>query len=546
MEQYRVQKIARFTRKLPALLAAFLFFLAVRPVSAEEQPQYGDAFIEASIGDARTLVPIMASDTASSGICSMLFNGLVKYDKDLNLVGDLAESWEILEDGLVIVFHLRKNVLWHDGVRFSSRDVVFTYRKLIDPAVRTPYGGDFERVKSLEALDDYTVKVTYKEPFAPALSSWGMYIMPEHVLGREDLNTTKYGRDPVGLGAYRFKRWNTQDKIELVSFPLYFEKRPYLDRFISRVIPDEATIFLELQVRGADSSGLTPLQFSRQTDTPFFQRYYRKYRLPGFTYTYLGYNLGNPLFSDKRVRQALNMAVDKQEIIDMVLMGFGDICTGPYVKQSWAYNDAVVPVGFNPEKAVKILNEAGWRDTNRDGVLDKQGRMFEFTVITNQGNDERLKTCQVIQRRLGEIGVRVKIKVIEWSVLLSQFMDKRNFEAICLGWTVPREPDNFDIWHSSKTKEGEFNFAGYRNDEVDRLLVEARRTFDQDSRAALYKRIHAILYEDQPYMFLYVPESLSILNSRFRGVAPAPAGLSYNFIDWWVPKGEQRYRISER
>lgn len=571
MEQTALTQVSKALRKLPVLLAAFLFIVpgaayssspAQLPTQEEvsgcfrKQPstqeevlgcfrKQGDAFVDASIGDARTLVPIMASDTASSGICSMLFNGLVRYDKELNLVGDLAERWDVLEEGTVIVFHLRKDVVWHDGVAFTARDVEFTYKKLVDPQVRTPYGGDFERVKSLEVIDPYTVKVTYKEPFAPALASWGMYIMPRHLLENEDLNTTAFARRPVGLGAYMFRRWVTQEKIELAANGAYFEHRPYIDRYIYRVIPDEATIFLELQVQGVDSCGLTPLQFKRQTDTLFFRSHYRKYRLPGFTYTYLGYNLDNPLFSDKRVRKALNMAVDKQELIAMVLMGFGDVATGPYVKQSWAYDPGVRPDVFDPAAARGLLREAGWQVPPSGGWLEKQGRRFEFTVITNQGNEERLKACQIIQRRLAEIGVRMKIKVVEWSVLLSRYIDKRDFEAICLGWTVPREPDNFDIFHSSKTREGEFNFVGYKNEEVDRLLVEARAEFDQDKRAGLYRKIHRILYDDQPYMFLYVPESLVAVNSRFNGVAPAPAGITYNFIDWWVARQDQRYHITQ-
>ena len=505
----------------------------------------GDAFVDASIGDARTLVPILASDSASSGICGMIFNGLVKYDKDLTIVGDLAERWEILEGGTVIVFHLRKDCRWQDGVPFTARDVEFTYRKLIDPQVRTPYSGDFERVRSFVLIDDYTVKVTYKDPFAPALASWGMSIMPEHLLKGQDLNSTRFSRSPVGSGPYRFKIWKTLEKIELVSNRDYFEKRPFIDRYIYRIIPDDATIFLELQVQGVDSSGLTPLQFSRQTDSPFFKKYYRKFTLPGFSYTYMGYNLSNPMFSDRRVRQALNMAVDKKEIISLVLLGLGTVSTGPFAPQSWAFDPQVKSPEYDPKGAVELLREAGWSDTNHDGFLDRNGHVFEFTIITNQGNEERLKACQIIQRRLGEIGIRVKIKVVEWSVFLSRYLDKRNFEAIVLGWSIPREPDNFDIWHSSKTKEGEFNFVGYKNEEVDSLLVEARRIFDQEKRAELYHRIQRLIYEDQPYMFLYVPENLVCLHNRFRGIVPAPAGISYNFIDWWVPKAEQKYRISE-
>jgi peptide/nickel transport system substrate-binding protein len=202
----------------------------------------------------------------------------------------------------------------------------------------------------------------------------------------------------------------------------------------------------------------------------------------------------------------------------------------------------VKPIVYDPAKAEMLLKEAGWQDTNHDGFLDKDTRKFEFTIITNQGNEERIKVAQIIQRRLKDIGIDVKIKVVEWSVFLTECIDKRKFEAVILGWSLPREPDCYDIWHSSKTKEGEFNFIGYKNVEVDRLLIQARMTFDQEKRKTYYHRIHEILYEEQPYMFLYVPDSLSVLHTRFQGIEPAPIGIGYNFIDWWVPKTEQKYK----
>lgn len=526
--------------RLPVILVA-LFFL---PLAVVWPQDYGDALVGSSVSDARTLVPILASDSVSSEVCGYLFNGLVKFDKDLNLTGDLASGWEISHDGLTITFFLRRGVRWHDGAPFTAADVAFTYRSLIDPAVRTPYGGDFERVRDLEVVDEYTVKVTYKEPFAPALSSWGMAIMPEHILAGKDLSSPLFARNPVGTGPYKLKKWRSQEKIELSSNRDYFEKRPFIDRIITRIIPDEATTFLELLTEGLDSAGLTPLQYLRQTDTPFFKRVYEKYRLPGFIYVYLGYNLKNPLFSDVRVRRALNLAVDKNEIIAMVNLGQGTVATGPFVPQSWAYDPAVKPAGFDRNGALALLREAGWSDSDSDGVLDKDGRNFEFTILTNQGNEERLKSAQIIQRRLKDIGIKVSIKVAEWSVFLTQHIDKRDFDAVILGWTAPREPDNFDVWHSSKTKEGEFNFVGYNNPEVDDALVAARRTFDQKERQKYYHHIHELLYRDQPYMFLYVPDSLSVLHKRFRGVKPAAAGIGYNLIEWWVPRQEQKYRLS--
>lgn len=527
--------------KIPLVTSAVFFLLNGCVFAGDKEPAYGDAIVVGSISDANTLVPIIASDTGSAGVCGMIFNGLVKYDKTVTIVGDLAESWDILDEGLTIIFHLRKDVKWHDGAPFTARDVAFTYRKLIDPSVRTPYSSDFERVKSLETIDDYTVRVTYKEPFAPALMSWGMWMMPEHLLKDEDLNKTKFARNPVGTGPYRFRSWRTGEKIELVSNHDYFEGRPYIDRYIFRVIPDAATIFLELEVLGVDMTNLTPLQFTRQTGNPFFKTHYNKFRYPSFSYTYIGYNLNDPKFSDLRVRQALNYAVNKEELVDTVLFGLARVTTGPFLIDSWAYNNEVRPAGFDPALARAILKEAGWSDADRDGWVEKDGRVFEFTLLINQGNTERERAAVMVQQYLKDVGVRMKIRTLEWNALINEFINKRRFEAVLMGWFLSRDPDNYDIWHSSKTREAEFNFAGYKNPEVDRLLEEGRRNFDQTKRAAAYKRMHKIIYDEQPYMFLYSSEILPIVNSRFRNVETSPIGIGYNFIKWYVSKSQQRY-----
>ena len=505
-------------------------------------PVTGDTIVVGSIGDARTLVPILASDSSSGDVCGLLFNGLVKYNRAIELVGDLAEGWEVQDDGLTILFHLKHNVRWHDGRPFTAEDVAFTYQKLIDPAVRTPYSGDFERVKALTVIDPWTVRVAYKEPFAPGLASWGMAILPKHLLEKEDLNQTAFARNPIGTGPYRFKRWKTAERIDLEANPDYFEHRPYIDRYLYRIIPDQSTLFLELETQGVDETGLTPLQYRRQTENPFFEKTFQKFRYPSFGYTYLGYNLSDPRFSDKRVRQALNHAINKQEIIDGVLMGLGVECTGPFPSESWAYNPNVKPAPYDPQKARDLLAEAGWKDTNGDGIVDKQGVAFEFEIITNQGNEQRKNACEIIQRRLHEVGVSVKIKIVEWSAFISEFVDKRHFDAILLGWGLSRDPDCFDIWHSSKTRPGEFNFIGYKNEEVDRLLEEGRRVFDQAKRKEIYHRIHEILYDEQPYCFLYVPDALPIVHRRIQNVEVGPIGIGYNFIDWYVPASQQRYR----
>ncbi len=527
------------------LRAAFFFLLflfSTFPFSSfASQEQNGDWIVTGSIGDAHTLIPILASDSASSDITGLIFNGLVKYGPTLNLVGDLAENWEIGKGGLEIIFHLRKNVRWHDGAAFTAEDVQFTYQKLIDPKVRTPYSSPFERIERLEILDPYTVKVVYKEPYAPALESWGMGILPKHLLEKEDLHKTDFARHPVGTGLFQFEEWRTAERITLRPNPSYFEGKPRLGRYVYRIIPDQATMFLELRTQGIDIMGLSPLQYRRQTQGKFFEKNYRIFRYPAFAYTYVGFNLADPRFSDKRVRLAIDLAINKQELIDGILLGLGKICTGPFPQESWAFNSEVPPAPYDPQKSKALLKEAGWSDQDGDGVIEKEGHPFEFTLITNQGNDERKMAAEIIQRRLSEVGIRMKIKVIEWSAFISEFVDKRRFDALLLGWSLGRDPDLYDIFHSSKTKEGEFNFIGYKNAEVDRLLEEGRGTFDQEKRKEIYHRLHALLYEEKPYIFLWVPDSLPIVHSRFEGVKPAPIGIGYNLREWVVPQGKERY-----
>jgi peptide/nickel transport system substrate-binding protein len=302
-------------------------------------------------------------------------------------------------------------------------------------------------------------------------------------------------------------------------------------------------MFMELKAGNIDRMGLNPLQYIRQTAYPKFQRLFNKYKYVSFSYVYLGYNLEDRRFADKRVRQALTHAINKREIVDGVLMGLGQEATGPYKPGTWFYNPDVPRFPYDPAKARALLAEAGWK-LNADGILEKDGKPFAFTILTNQGNEIRARSAEIIQRRLKDVGIEVKIRIVEWAAFIKEFINKGRFEAVLLGWTTGQDPDLYDIWHSSKTKEGELNFIHYKNPEVDRLLVEGRHTFDKEKRKQAYFRLQELIAEDQPYTFLFVPEALPAISKRFRGVKPAPAGIDYNFYQWYVPKGEQKYLMS--
>jgi peptide/nickel transport system substrate-binding protein len=543
------------TRRLLPLAAALLWLAGCgiqaevkddAPASAQAgPPAHGDTFIEASIGDIQGLIPNITSDGSSHEVGGLIYDGLIKRDKDLNLVPSLAESWQVSRDCLTLTFKLRKNAKWHDGRPFTAGDVRFTYETMINPQTPTAYKEDFLQVKELEVRDPYTLRITYAKPYAQALETWGMWMLPQHLLapyvagGR--LREAPQNRRPIGNGAYRFVEWKGGEKIVLVANADHFEGKPYLSRVVYRIIPSQATIFLELKAKGVDFAGLTAIQFKRQTDYPAFHKAYRKYQYPGNAYTYLGFNLKDPRFADRRVRQAFSHAIDKQELIDGVVLGLGREATGPYKPGTWAYNPEVATFPYDPERAKQLLAAAGWKDTNGEGVVSKAGQPFAFTILTNQGNEERKKVAEIIQQRLRAIGVAVEIRTLEWASFIKEFIRKRRFEAIILGWGIGLDPDQYEIWHSSKTGPDELNHISYANPEVDRLLELGRASCRREERKRYYDRLQAVLAEDQPIVFLYFRDALPVVASRVRGIEPSPNGIAYNFIRWYVPKALQRY-----
>jgi peptide/nickel transport system substrate-binding protein len=540
-----------FSLKIKTLLLIppilFLILLAISMIFAGAKPSPRvNELIMSSIGDASYLNPILAQDSASSDINSLVFNGLIKYNRNLDgFVGELAESWKI-EQGPepVITFFLRKGVLWHDGKEFTAEDVQFTYERLMDPKTNTVRRSDYELVKKAEVLDRYTFRVTYKQPFSPGLGTWGMGIIPKHLLKNVDVNTAPFNRHPIGTGPFRFVEWVTDEKIVVEANPRYFQGKPYLDRIIYRIIPETALSEIEMLTQGIDLAGLNPFQVRRMNKIPFL----KVYSQPSLSYTYIGYNLKNPLFQDKRVRQAFTHAINREEIVQYVLYGYGTVLSGPFPNHLWYYNPNVNLLPYDRKKARQLLAEAGWKDTDGDGILDQDGKPFRFKLITNSGNDTRRDVGVLVQRQLRELGVDVTFETYEWSVFLKNFINARHFDACILGWSLSPDPDDYQIWHSSQIEKG-FNFVSYKNPEVDRLWEQGRKEYDVAKRKRIYWRVHELMAEDQPYTFLFSPLAISALQKKFVLAEESPsghktygpikmekAGLMYDLIKWYVPK----------
>jgi len=488
------------------LLGINIVFVGSRP------PPKVNQLVISSIGDASYLNPVLAQDSASSEINGFVFNGLIKYDRNLqNFVGELAESWKVKAGPEPeITFFLRKGVHWHDGKEFTAHDVKFTYDKIMDEKTNTVRRSSYELVKKAEVLDPHAFRVTYRQPFSPGLETWGIGIIPKHLLEKEDINTTAFNRRPIGTGAFRFVEWVTDEKIVVEANAQYFEGRPLLDRIIYRIIPETSLSEMEILTQGIDYSGIYPHQYRRISQIPFLKAYSQ----PSLGYTYIGYNQKHAVFQDKKVRQALTHAINREEIVQYVLYGLGAVASGPFPNHLWYSNPNVKPLPYDPQKARQLLAEAGWRDTNGDGILDREGKPFRFTLITNSGNETRRDVGVLVQRQLRELGIDVTFELYEWSVFLSNFINVKHFDACILGWGLSVDPDAYEIWHSSQIEKG-FNFISYKNPEVDRLWEEGRKEYEIEKRKKIYWRIHELMAEDQPYTFLYVPLGISTLQRKF-------------------------------
>ena len=535
-----------FKRPLSALVVFFLalsLFFCENYICAEEYSSR-DAYVSTGAADARILIPLFADDSASSSICSLIYSALIKIDKNLDIEGDLAERWEISSDGLIITFYLKRNVKWHDGVPFTAGDVKFTYETILNPAVGCPYISSYRDIEKIEVPDEYTVKFYYRKPYAPALLKFGIGIIPRHIFSSaENIRDVAVKNNPVGTGPYVFSEWKRGEYIALIANQNYYEHPPGIKHYIYKIVPDESVQFLELVSESSDGMNLTPYQFFYRSDTPRFKTKINKYHYLAHSYSYIGYNMEDPLFGDKRVRQALSYAINREEIIDAVLFGLGEECTGPFLKDTPFYDESVPGYSYNPTKARRLFQEAGWVDADGDGVLEKNGQKFSIRISTNQGARIREDVAVIVQNQWAKVGVEARVQTVAWAAFLDQFVNKKNFQAVILGWTIPLDPDLFSVWHSDSIGENGLNFISYSSKEVDSLVEDGRREFDPEKRRGIYRKIHKCLAEDAPYTFLFFPYALPAVNKRFKGIEPAPAGISYNFIDWYVPAGEVKYKF---
>ena len=505
--------------------------------------QAGGTLIDATIGEPSGLIAMVAGESAAAAISSNIFNKLLKYDKNLDIEGELAESWQVSADQKTITFKLKPNLKWADGKPLTSADVLWTWQAVIDEKTGSPYASDYQLVKKAEAPDPLTFSVTYQQAYAPALDSWsGLQILPKHLLKGQDLHTTAFARKPVGSSYYQLDSWTHGENLKLSRNASSVLGQAQIDKLVTRIIPDSSAQFLELMADNIDSMSLDPIKYARIIPArPELKQKLALYKELGSGYTYMGFNLKHKPFDDVRVRHAINYAIDKQEIIDGVYLGLGIDIASPYKPGTRWSNPNLKSYAYDPKKAKALLKEVGFVDADGDGFLERDGKPFSFEIITNQ-NKEREKTAVLIQRRLKDVGIDVQIRAIEWASFISRFIKTGDFDVVLLGWGLGLDPDQFNIWHSSQQAPGQFNFIGYNNPTIDKLLEQGRVELNPDKRMKIYHEFSRVLLEDSPIVYLSAGYGLTAIHKRVKGIdSPAPpAGVGWNSYDWYIPEPLRR------
>ncbi|HEX2167898.1 MAG TPA: ABC transporter substrate-binding protein [Longimicrobiales bacterium] len=505
---------------------------------AATEAQYGGTVVIANNSDLTDLNPLVAGEKYSQEVNRfMLFVPLVRHAKDLSFEPALAESWEMLGD-TGVVFHLRRDVRWHDGMPTTARDVVFTYERIKDPETIFPNPEYFQLWTDVEATDSFTVRFSF-EPHMDPLAGWAFApIAPAHLLDSipsSRMLQASFNRAPVGNGPFRFVEYRQNDRWIFEANPEFPEAlggRPYLDRVVWRPIPDGNAQITELRTGGADIV-LTPIaeQFVATRDMPGFRGLNKNSR----QYASAIWNGRVPPLDDPQVRLALGLAINRQQIIDVLRAGFGAQAVGPIGPSHWAYDASIEPLPYAPDSARALLSAAGIEDRNGDGTLELPGgEPFEIELKIPAGSVTNRDMAELIRADLARIGVQVDTRSTDWGTMIEDFTSpERRFEAILLGVQTDFRINLYDTFHSGALGTPN-QISSYSNPRVGSLIDRARLAQSMEEAKPLYAEIQRILRDEQPWSFLYYYPDLVLMSDRLQGVEMDDRGNLVSIQDWWV------------
>lgn len=490
-----------------------LLILCLLSISCTTRKTVEQSLVLGISTDPINLDPRLASDVSSSQVTGLIFNKLVTTDHNLNIVPDLALRYE-MPDEKTYIFHLRRGVLFHNLEELTTYDVKYTFDTILDPAFKSPKKGNYKDLESIEIMNKYAIKFKLKKVNASFLINMAIGIVPQNVANKLG---DKFGQNPIGTGPFKLLKYQPDERLEFIAFKQYFAKKPRLKKVTYRIIPDNNVRILELKKGNIDfmqdGFNLDLLPWLKKQDN------LKVVSRPGLNYAYIGFNLQDAILRNKKVRQAIALAINCEAIIKHILKDQATLATGILNSDNWAYEPDVKRYTYNPEKAKKLLDEAGYLDP------DGEGGGCRFTLIYKTTQDETRKQIgEILQEQLRKVGIEIKIKIYEWGTFYGD-IQSGNFQIYTLSWVGVIEPDiYYYVFHSNSIPPHGANRGRYINYEIDKLIENGRNTLDINKRKVIYSRIQKIIAEELPYISLWHTNNIAIMHKKINNFTMHPSG----------------------
>lgn len=503
------------------------------------EAQAGGTAVVGMRSDFQALNPIVASDQYTVEVNNYaLYTPLVTYNENLEVQPYLAESWEMLGD-TGVVFKLRQDVKWHDGKPVTAEDVKFTFDAAKNPESGSLIGTAYvTAVESATVVDPYTIRFRFSHPHAQSLEDFYWAPAPKHLLesvALTDMRTAPFNRQPVGSGPFKFGEIKQGERLVLnknPDFPEALGGPPTLDRVVFRIIPEPATMLTELMTGGVDVNVPVVPDQAKEIEA---SDQLELFAFPGRTVYFVAWNNEHELFRDADVRRAMTMAINRQDIIDALLFGHGRLASSPIPPQSPLHPEGVQPIPYSPDQAKQLLQSKGWTDSNGDGILDKGGKPFRFTLFTSD-NPLNRSVAEVVQSHLKQVGVDAQIRISEFQTLLAQYKN-REYEAVFANWVL----DNYQVssapislFHSSNMKKGSTNRTGFNNPQVDALMDRAAGQTDAAQARQLWGQFVQTIQQQAPVSFMFWLDELAAAGPRVQNVKMDSRSELATIAEWTV------------
>lgn len=506
-----------------------------KPQKNIEEPIDGGRIILGTEGNINTINPILVSQEGEEKISNIVFKGLVKLDKELKVVSDVAKSWTVSDDGLEWTFVLKKESKWSDGTPITSKDVVFTFNQIFDIKIDSPLIQKFQNLASFKALDDSRVVFKLFQPDAFFLNELTVGILPSHIFEGKEIEPEAFKGLTLGNGPFKVSKWDSVLKeIILEKNGEYYDKIPYIDEVVFKFFPDK-----ESQKSAFKAGEIDVVEIANE-DSPMYQymENVKTYQFPNMYYEFIALNLKkNMLFQDIRVRQALMYGIDREKIQKDLLLNKGTVINSPVLPYSWAFNDNLESYPYEPKKALSLLQEAGWELSETDGFLyninPNTGSKikFEFKLIVNEENNTRIQVAETIKQNLKDLGISVEVITKPWDEV-KKHIERKDFDAVFAAWKLDMTPDIQFAFHSKEINKG-YNFVSYSNQDIDEISLSIRRTMDLKNRKELLFKGQKIINTELPYLFLYTKDRILAVKSQIKGISSSPNSFFWNIEYWW-------------